>query len=152
MRWLVVIGVLVAMGSPARADNELANWLVGPVVGIRLSGPPNDRTIIGLEGGVGAGPERLNLGFEHRSDHDFGYLEIDPWYILGGTFGVGMDDAGKASAVLGVWEGIPIADNNASCTGWHSEITLAGGYRYTGVHELYITLKAGRMNGNVCFD
>ena len=32
------------------------------------------------------------------------------------------------------------------------QLTLAGGYRYAGRHELYFTLKAGRMDGSVCFD
>ena len=57
----------------------------------------------------------------------------------------------KIAPVLGIWEGLPL-DNHGGCSGWHDQITISGGYRYTGVHELYLTIKAGMMNGNVCFD
>jgi hypothetical protein len=147
--------VLVLLSNVARADDgDLANVLVGPVIGVRLSGgePGSSPLVVGLEGGVGYGPERVNVGFEHRSDHDFTYVEFDPWYIVGGSFGFGVDDNGDTHGVVGVWEGLPIIGNNASCNGWHTSVTIAGGYRYTGVHELYLTAKAGQMRGNVCFE
>ena len=144
--------VLLLAGGSARADGDLANFLIGPVLGVRLGGPPGDRGIIGFEGGAGYGPERLNAGFEHRLDKDFVYVEIDPWYLLGGTLGFGIDTDGKQYPVLGVWEGIPLSLGRESCSDWNRTITLAGGYRYTGVHELYATLKAGWMRGSVCFD
>ena len=49
-----------------------------------------------------------------------------------------------------MWEGLPLT-GNPSCTSWHQEITISGGYRYTGAHELYVTMKAGWMEGDVCF-
>jgi hypothetical protein len=151
---LVVLAVvmIVAWPSSARADDDLLNFTIGPVFALRLSGPEGSKGVIGIEGGVGYGPERINIGFEHRSDHDVGYVEFDPWYIIGGTLGVAINDENEASGVFGVWEGLPIAGFEGSCSGWHNIATIAGGYRYTGVHELFVTLKAGRMNGNVCFD
>lgn len=147
--------LLVVTTTRANAGgDDLANWLVGPVVGIRLGharGASGSVAIVGLEGGVGYGPERINLGFEHRSDHDFGYIEIDPWYFFGGTLGFGINDDGNVDGVAGIWEGIPLS-NFKSCTDWHPQLTLSGGYRYTGVHELYLTIKAGEMHGNVCID
>lgn len=132
-----------------RAD--LANVLIGPVLGVRLGGPPGDRAIIGFEGGGGYGPERGNAGYEHRLDKDFFYVELDPWYLLGGTVGFGIDGDGNTSPVLGVWEGVPLSAGQQSCTDWNRTITLAGGYRYTGVHELYVTVKAGCLHGIICF-
>jgi hypothetical protein len=154
MRWWVVVA---ALGLPSVAhaeDGDLTNFTVGPVLGVRISGgePGTSPLIIGLEGGAGYGPERVNIGFEHRSDHDFGYIEIDPWYLIGGSFGFGVNENGDTNAVLGFWEGLPVMGNDAGCNDWHSTVTVSGGYRYTGVHELYLSVKAGTMHGNVCFD
>jgi hypothetical protein len=152
MRLVVLAVVLVAaFASPARADGDLLNFSIGPVFALKLSGPGSS-PVIGIEAGVGYGPERINLGFEHRSDHDAGYVELDPWYIIGGTLGIAIDDENKAHGVGGVWEGIPVAGFEGGCSGWQNMVTLAGGYRYTGVHELFLTLKAGRIDGKVCFD
>jgi len=154
MRLVVIVVVLLAaFASPARADDDLLNYTIGPVFAVRVGGHASgSAAIVGLEAGVGYGPERINIGFEHRSDHDAGYIEIDPWYLLGGSFGIAIDDTSKATAIGGVWEGLPIAGFGGNCSGWHNIATLAGGYRYTGVHELFVTIKAGRMDGNVCFD
>lgn len=153
-RLVVVVAVLCAANTAHADDDDLANVLVGPVIGLRLSGgePGSSPFIVGLEGGVGYGPERINVGFEHRSDHDFGYVEFDPWYLLGGSFGFGVNENGDANGVIGFWEGLPIVGNEAPCSGWHTSVTISGGYRYTGVHELYVSAKAGQMRGNVCFD
>jgi hypothetical protein len=145
---IVVVLAIAAAPSPAHADDNLENWLIGPVLGVRLGG--GGGAILGVEGGGGFGPERFNLGFEHRSDHDVYYAEIDPWYLIGGTIGVGVTDKGDAVPVLGLWEGFPL--NGGSCTGWHDQLTISGGYRYTGVHELYVSVKAGRMQGEFCWD
>lgn len=151
---LVIVLGIAAVPSPAHADDSLQNWLIGPVIGFRIGGGhhADGVGIFGVEGGGGFGPERFNLGFEHRADHDVYYAEIDPWYLIGGTLGVGVTDKGETVPVLGVWEGIPVSNLNASCTAWHNQVTLAAGYRYTGVHELYMTVKAGRMEGEVCFN
>ncbi len=150
MRAFVALCLLVGSVRSANAEDDLANWLIGPVLGIRVGGTTNNRLVIGIEGGVGYGPERINLGFEHRSDHDVGYIELDPWYIVGGSLGVAVNDEGEADPVLGLWEGVPLSDTG-NCTDWHDQLTIAGGYRYIGVHELYVTIKAGRMHGNICF-
>lgn len=148
MRALVVVALALA---PATASAEnLENWLVGPLVGVRLGGPPGNRLVLGIEGGYGLGPERFNLGFEHR-DKMFYYAEIDPWYIVGGTFGIGVDEDSHIKPVLGVWEGLPLT-MDAPCSGWHTQVSISAGYRYTGAHELYLSLKAGRMDGNFCFN
>src|SRR6185436_16758504 len=97
---LLAILVAAAFAAPARADG-LANVLVGPVVGIQLSGRGGG--VIGFEGGVGLGPERINLGFEHRSDRDLYYLEFDPWLYIGGSFGFGIDSAGQPQGIIGLW-------------------------------------------------
>jgi hypothetical protein len=154
MKWLVVVVALLFPTIAHAEDGDLTNFTVGPVLGVRIAGgqPDSSPLIIGIEGGAGYGPERFNIGFEHRSDHDFGYVEFDPWYLLGGTIGFGVNEAGETNGVFGFWEGLPIMGNDASCTDWHSTVTVSGGYRYTGVHELYLSVKAGTMHGNVCFD
>ena len=154
MKSLVVLLALCVPNIAHAEDGDLTNFLVGPVLGVRIGGgePGTSPLILGVEGGAGYGPERFNLGFEHRSDHDFGYVEFDPWYILGGSFGFGVNENGETNGVIGVWEGLPIMGNDASCSGWHSSVTISGGYRYTGVHELYVSVKAGQMRGNICFD
>jgi hypothetical protein len=151
MRRLGIAVLLVWIGGDARADDSLQNWLVGPVIGVQLGGHPKSTLVIGIEGGGGFGPERITLGFEHRDTVEVGYIELDPWYIVGGTLGIGVDSTGKTVPVLGVWEGLPLAAGNQSCSSWHQEITISGGYRYTGAHELYVTMKAGYMEGDVCF-
>jgi hypothetical protein len=139
-----LILLVLAIPQLAAADDG-ENYLIGPVLGLRLDG---GGFAFGLEGGLGYGPERINFGFEHRADKMFYYGEVDPWYILGGTLGFGVDEDGKTWPVLGLWEGFPL--NDGPCDGWHNQLTLAGGYRYTGVHELYVTVKAGRMDGFPC--
>jgi len=148
---LVVFAILLAGAADARADGNLENWLIGPVIGFQLGGHSPSPVVIGFEGGGGYGPERFNLGFEHRAGKSFGYAEIDPWYLLGGSLGAGVDSDGEMHPVLGIWEGLPIGTHEP-CSGWHPQISVAAGYRYTGVHEVYLTVKAGEMNGSLCWD
>jgi len=150
MRTLVILAVALTPRIAAAEDGE--NWLVGPVLGVRLGAGAGSPLVFGAEGGYGLGPERFNLGFEYRSEKLFFYGELDPWYILGGSFGVGVDEDGEAHPVLGVWEGIPILPLSPPCSSWHNQVTLSGGYRYTGVHELYLSVKAGKLDGGFCFD
>ncbi|TMQ11935.1 MAG: hypothetical protein E6J91_21895 [Deltaproteobacteria bacterium] len=152
MRTLAItIALLVASGARAEADGT--NWLVGLVFGIRLNGPGGAGGVIGVEGGVGAGPERINLGFEHRAGKTLGYLEVDPWFVVGGTLGLAIDSDGNPEPVLGLWEGAPLKLPSCGIGREHYDttISIAGGYRYTGVHELYITIKAG-ISQPICFD
>lgn len=153
-RVVVVLGVVLARSDRAHADYEGTNLMIGPVFGIRLGGSSTQpRSIFGVEGGVGWGPERLNLGFTRRLDKTFGYIELDPWWVVGASLGVGIDSDGKASPVLGIWEGVPVRYPGCGDTGWQTVITISVGYRYTGVHELYIAPKAGSTyEGEFCFD
>ena len=145
MRSVTVAIVLLAVSaSHARADDW--NWLGGPVLGVRLGAPvEGSRAIYGIEGGAGLGPERINAGVTRRLDETFVYLELDPWLYVGGTLGVGaVAETGRVHPVLGIWEGIPIIYPECEGEGLHRAVTIAAGYRWTGVHELYVTMKAGR--------
>ena len=154
MRVTLALGVALGafLALPAHADNNLHNYLIGPVFGIRLSGPSGNVGLIGVEGGVGWGPERINLGFVHRADRELYYVELDPWLWVGGSFGVGIDSAGESHGIIGLWEGIPLAgDSLHKCpAGYSSAFTIAAGLRYTGVVELYATIKAG-VSEPICF-
>lgn len=144
-----IIALCLVWSGTASAGDNLANWLAGPVVGVVLGG--HGGGVIGVEGGGGYGPERFNLGFEHRGNIEMAYVEVDPWYLVGGTFGIGVQSDGETKPVLGVWEGLPL-QLGTGCTGWRQVLVISGGYRYTGVHELYASIKAGWMDGTVCFD
>jgi hypothetical protein len=143
--------VVLHVASPAAADGSWQNLLIGPLIGYRVGGPDGSRAIYGVEGGFGVGPERLNLGLETRNHVTFAYIEIDPWFVVGGSLGVGADSEGAVQPVLGLWEGLPIASfGRPDCviqrSATSSVVTLAFGYRYTGVHELYSTLKVGILD------
>jgi len=146
MRILIVL--LLAL-APRIAAAE--NWLVGPVIGIHLD--HGRGLVLGAEGGYGAGPERVNVGFERRLDKTFVYAEFDPWLVVGASLGWGIDTDGEDHPVLGAWEGILISNTNTlfdlplcGDSGWRKLGTIALGYRYTGVHSLYVTVKAGASN------
>lgn len=148
---VLMLATLAARPGEARADDEL-NYLIGPVFGIRIGGPDEGgRGIYGIEGGIGWGPERLNLGLTRRMDKSFAYAELDPWYIVGGSFGFGIDSDDKTWPIIGLWEGIPLVYPDCDGAGLHDAVTLSGGYRWTGVHELYVTIKAGKAP-DFCFD
>ncbi|MGE0546052.1 MAG: hypothetical protein AB7O24_07465 [Kofleriaceae bacterium] len=99
----------------------------------------------------------MNAGRTHRLGVGFTYVELDPWFVLGGTLGAGLDDQLNVHPVVGIWEGFPlVVDSHRHCDEdlprSHFAMTLAIGYRYTGVHELYTTIKAGAMFGESCWD
>lgn len=144
MRTLVIVLSVLVMSS-MRADADSMSWMAGPVLGIRLGDHPGSSGIFGIEGGAGWGPHRVNLGFEHRAGKHLGYFELDPWFLLGASMGFGVDSEGDPQIVLGVWEGLPIGLERAlACTDRYSaQATISAGYRYTGVHELYVAVKAG---------
>jgi hypothetical protein len=146
---MTTIAFLVVSSTPADADG--VSLLIGPVVGLQFSGSTDSHSVFGIEGGVGLGPERANLGIEYRDRKAFGYLELDPWFLLGASLGVGIDSGGEFHPVGGVWEGIPIKyqDCKENVHSFEAAVTLAAGYRYTGVHEIYLTVKAG-VGQNLC--
>lgn len=152
----IVVAVLVVTRTEARADVESLNLFAGPVLGLRLGDPPGGRLIVGFEGGPGASIVRLNLGVTRRLGHQLYYAELDPWFFVGGSLGVGVDSRGTAHPVLGLWEGVPLtldAFHRCDTTGdLRRAATLAVGYRWTGVHELYVTVKAGVTQGFGCLD
>jgi hypothetical protein len=150
---LVAIGLLgllpavVARAEPRRDSNVL----VGPVFGWRLGGPAGDRGIVGAEGGIGWGPERLNVGVTRRLGKSFAYVELDPWLYVGASLGVGVDSDGETHPVIGLWEALPIVYESCR-SGWHPTVTLSIGYRYTGVHEIYVAPKVGASyDTGLCF-
>jgi hypothetical protein len=152
---LVIVLVMLGLAGEARADicagggvGFETNATFGPVLGVRLGGPSGNRAILGLEGGIGCGPERLNVGFTWRLDRTFAYVELDPWLYVGMSLGVGVDTRGKAYPVLGIWEGLPLEAPECGVVDWRTVITLSVGYRYTGVHELYIAPKLGQIHGS----
>jgi hypothetical protein len=152
--WLGLCAAIVAAtAGNAHADLEEMNYLAGPVIGFSFGNRSGTGGgLLGLEAGAGWGPERVNIGIEHRDDESFGYLELDPWYVVGASLGLGVGSETGPQPVLGLWEGIPLTDN--LCRGEDDRITMftiAAGYRFTGVHEFYITPKVG-TGPSICFD
>jgi hypothetical protein len=153
MRFSILVSVVTTFactyGPPAY------NALIGPTFGVRLGGPPGPREVLGIEGGVGAAPHRLNLGFRRRVGlSSLYYFELDPWFFLGGSLGFGIerDDAGseRAQPVLGVWEGLAFPlTQTPNCLDvpvdhhYYPTISVSVGYRYTGIHEIYFAPKFG---------
>jgi len=154
-RAIFALAIVAALPAPARSDDNLNNFLIGPVFGIQLTGPGPKGGVLGVEGGIGWGPERFNLGFEHRAGRELYYVEIDPWLYIGGSFGLGVDSEGESHGIIGMWEGLPVAGeflHSHSCPlgDYASAVTIAAGLRYTGVLELYATIKAG-VSQPICF-
>jgi hypothetical protein len=148
--WLTVVAV-ACLGGAAHASDGDSNWLIGPVFGVWIGGSTTGgRGLIGIEGGYGFGPERVNLGLERRAGKTLGYLELDPWYGVGISLGYGIDSDGAPHGIVGLWEGVPLINApKAQCGEQGGTLTFAFGYRYTGVHELYVTVKGGTA-GKFC--
>jgi hypothetical protein len=100
----------------------------------------------------------VNLGFEHRAGVGFAYAELDPWLLVGGTLGLGIDTDGQMHGVYGAWEGFPLyypgfgevllrhtQQDLYTDHVIYATLTISIGYRYTGVHELYVAAKAGAV-------
>lgn len=143
--------IAVMLAPPAAGADEARNALVGPLIGVRLGGREGPRTLLGIEGGLGYGVVRLNAGFEYRADRGLAYVELDPWFVVGGTFGVGIDTAGELQPVVGLWEGAPLMWSGCGDRGFGRAATIAVGYRYTGEHEVFATVKAG-VGEPICID
>lgn len=157
-RAAAIVGAVLVLGSTrsAQAQEEIIglNYLVGPVFGVRVGMDENPHVLVGVEGGIGWGPERVNLGIERRpSSHGvwetFAYFVLEPWLVVGASLGIGVDlRTQEAHAVLGVWEGY--GRLLANCHDWGAVLSVAVGYRFTGVPELYVTPKVGLGQGR-CF-
>jgi len=141
-----------AVATDAHADEGELNYLAGPVLGITFGNRSGTAGgLIGLEAGAGWGPERINIGIEQRDDESFSYVELDPWYVVGASVGVGVASETGTQPVLGLWEGIPLNDDICQGNDRITMFTIAAGYRYTGVHELYVTPKVG-TGPSICID
>jgi hypothetical protein len=147
----VLVVAVAAHASRAHADvcGDDDNALVGPVLGIFWGKGKPRGALLGVEGGFGCGPERINAGVTNRGDEPFAYLELDPWLYIGASLGVGYGFDTGWSGIVGVWEGIPI-ELPESCSERGEIVTLSVGYRYTGRHELYFAPKAGYGGGGIC--
>jgi hypothetical protein len=136
----VLVGLILVEGT-ARADFE--NILGGLVVGFaRADGESHG--LIGVEGGVGFGPERFNVGAVRRDAETFVYGELDPWWFVGASLGFGYGTTRGAEPVVGVWEGLPMFADEDCGPDWQFLLTISVGYRFTGVHELYVSPKVGQ--------
>jgi len=156
--WLAAAAVFAAIAgaraTDAQADGYELNYLAGPIFGITVGNRSGEAGgLIGLEAGAGWGPERVNIGAVRRDDENFGYLELDPWYVVGASFGLGVGSETGPHSVVGLWEGIPLNPDDL-CKGDDDRVTMftiAAGYRYTGLHEFYLTPKVG-TGPSICFD
>jgi hypothetical protein len=143
-----LLGLILVEGT-GRADANFENVLGGAVLGVAFR-DQRPSVLVGVEGGVGVGPERVNLGFTHRADEVFVYGELDPWLLVGASIGAGYGTTGGPQPVVGFWVGMPYFSNECPYS-WRFEASLSIGYRYTGVHEVYVTPKVG-MGKTGCID
>lgn len=141
----LAIAVMLAATSIARADSgEDENFLVGPVLGIGFSRASGATPLFGIEGGGGIAAERANVGLEYRTNTLIAYVELDPWFVVGGSLGVAFERNNDVHPVIGLWEGYPLAVS-APCGNrkWAFLATFSAGIRYTGSWEVYVAPKVG---------
>jgi hypothetical protein len=146
------LAALVIAATPRAHADVCGNddsALVGPVLGIYWGRGKPAAALLGVEGGVGCGPERINAGVTNRGGEAFAYLELDPWLYVGASLGVGYGFDTGWHGLVGVWEGVPIVLPDG-CSEQGQIVTLSIGYRYTGRHELYFAPKAGHGGGAIC--
>ena len=137
----MVLAMFVLSPTLATADGWDQNVMAGPVIGASYSSKLGWRFLFGVEGGVGAGAERINGGAEKRDGKLLGYLELDPWFLLGGSIGLGIDEDQEPYPILGLWEGVPL--RNPPCGSYRAMASFSIGFRYTGAWEFYAAPKAG---------
>lgn len=152
MRWgLVLAGVIAALAAmssrAARADHKFpTSQMVGPLFGIAWGGDEKREPHLtaGIEGGIGLHELLVfNAGATWRGDELFSYVELDGWFFLGGTLGFGHGTRTGSQAVLGVWEMLPyVKEIDGGCDD-ATLVVFSAGYRWTGMHELYVTGKYG---------
>ena len=143
--------MLILAASPAHADAN--NYLAGPILGVAW-GRGDATLLVGVEGGVGRSmthdslPWRFNGGIQHRARELYGYVEFAPWYFVGGSLGLGIGTDSGLTGLVGLWEGAPLV--YPGCNERGAVVSISVGYRYTGVHELYIAPKAGLETEPFC--
>jgi len=142
----ILVGLLSSAGA-ARADGT--NVMGGIVLGFAF-GHGRSTGLVGIEGGGGIGPERANVGLTYRLHETFVYAELDPWWMVGASAGLGYGTVSGLQPVVGIWEGLPISLSGECEDGWHGIVSISVGYRYTGAHEIYLAPKAGAWD-SICF-
>lgn len=75
----------------------------------------------------------------------FAYAELDAWLFVGGTLGVGYGGRSGWQPVLGIWEALPLPLEDGRCEDLPT-VVVSAGYRWTGMHELYVAAKGGRAD------
>jgi len=146
------LATLAVAPRAAIADHE--EWprsaLLGPVIGVSWGQGNKAHPTLGLEGGIGLHElAYLNAGITGGDDEVFSYVELDGWYAVGATVGVGHGTERGVQPVLGVWEALPMILEETCDTA--TVIAFSAGYRWTGKHELYVAAKYGDT-WNFCFD
>jgi hypothetical protein len=138
---------LLALTSPpaARAEPEFpTSKLIGPLFGIAWGPKHRAHLTGGIEGGIGIDELLVfNVGSTWRGDELFSYVELDGWYLVGGTVGVGHGTRDGWQPVVGVWEPLPYFEEVDPGCDDAELIVFSVGYRYTGLHEVYVTGKYG---------
>lgn len=159
-RGLALAGTIAIAAAPAalpvraaHADHKFpTSTMVGPLFGIAWGKEHKAHPTAGIEGGIGLHELVIfNVGSTWRGDELFSYAELDGWLFLGGTFGFGHGTRDGWQAVAGIWEPLPIVKEIDPGCDDATLVVFSVGYRYTGLHELYITGKYGDA-WTPCFD
>lgn len=143
----VVVGIVAGDASPASANHESETFptssLIGPVVGWTWGGGARPQGLVGVEAGLGFNLLLYaNAGLTLRNDEVFAYAELDGWLLIGATAGFGYGTKSEWQPVLGVWEALPVQVGEPSCSN-QRVLVISAGYRWTGMHELYVAPKYG---------
>lgn len=142
---LAVMSVLALSRGDARAEPELpTSKLIGPLFGIAWGPKHQAHPTLGVEGGIGIDELLVfNVGSTWRGDELFSYAELDGWFFLGGTFGYGHGTRDGWQPVVGLWEPLPFVKEIDPGCDEARLVVFSAGYRYTGLHEIYVTAKYG---------
>lgn len=148
--------ILLAAPAVAHADHEdedgefPSSASAGPTVGISWGTGVPAHLIVGLEAGVGFNALLYaNGGVTYRNHELFSYVELDGWFLVGGTLGFGYGTFSEWQAVAGIWEALPLSDNGP-CSKTQI-VSVSFGYRWTGLHEIYVAGKYGEYE-DFCWD
>jgi hypothetical protein len=145
---VVALGGLGLASAPAHAEKDPESTLIGPVFGLTWGRGRLLHATLGGEAGFTIAPlVSVNAGVTWRDQELFAYGELDGWFVVGATAGVGYGTRSEWSPVVGVWELAPLGidDGCQRETGF----VISAGYRWTGLHELYVAPKYGEVEG-VC--